>query len=124
MNCYYGYECINISRSASGPKHIQSLRLQIQEVHPVAHSSACKFNCFSYLSHLGYLSLLGLQRKTRKQSNSSIFVRSSHTTQRHSRTPRRLLLCMLLASAHTSDLCKRWHSWFPWMDSHVLSTIQ
>ena len=51
--------------------------LQIQEVHPVAHSSACNF-CrffiyFSYLFYLGHLSLLGHQTKTRRQSNSSTF---------------------------------------------------
>ena len=51
--------------------------LQIQEVHPVAHSSACNF-CrffiyFSYLFYLSHLSLLGHQTKTRRQSNSSTF---------------------------------------------------
>ena len=99
--------------------------LQIQEVHPVAHSSACNF-CrffiyFSYLLYLGHLSLLGLQTKTRRQRNSSTFCTFNPETFMSS-----------AASAFVHAIRKRSQKvprvksgtfWFPWMDSHDSSTI-
>jgi hypothetical protein len=59
LYCAYRHFLVFAYPLASGPKHIQTL--QIQEVHPVAHSSALLFFIyFSYLLYLGHLSLLGL----------------------------------------------------------------
>ena len=80
---------------ASGPKHVQAL--QIQEVHPVAHSTACNFYLFSYLFYLGHLSLLGLQRPEDK-ATLLLSARSSSITRRHPWAPGKCFCaCYLLA---------------------------
>ena len=74
--------------------------LLILEVHPVPHSSACSFFCFSYLFYLGHLSLLEVWTKNRKQSNSSFCSFKSCNLETFLWALQRSLLCMLLASAH------------------------
>ncbi len=98
--------------------------LQIQEVHPMAHSSAynfCRFFIhFSYLFYVGHLSLLGLQTKTRRQSNSSTFcLFKSYNTE---------TFMSSAASAFVHATRKRSqkvvHFGSPWMDSHDSTLIQ
>ena len=76
--------------------------LQIQEMHPVAHSSACNFFiCYSYLFYLGHLSLLRLQTRTRRQRNSSIFCSFK------SYNPETFMSSTVIASVYAT--CKRSH---------------
>ena len=102
--------------------------LQIQEVHPVAHSSACNFcrflSIFSYLSYLGHPSLLGLQTKTRRQSNSSTFCSfKSHNPETFMSSAATAFVHATLKRSQKVPRAKSGTFWFPWMDSHDSSTI-
>ena len=83
------------------------------------------FIYFSYLFYLGHLSLLGLQTKTRRQSNSSTFCSFK------SCNPETFMSFAASAFVHAtlkhSQKVPRVKSGafrFPWMDSHDSSTIQ
>ena len=83
------------------------------------------FIYFSYLFYLGHLSLLGLQTKTRRQSNSSTFCSFKF---HHSET---FMSSAASASVHAtrkrSQKAPRTKSGafrFPWMDFHDSRTIQ
>ena len=83
------------------------------------------FIYFSYLFYLGHLSLLGLQTKTRRQSNSSTFC----SFKCHN--PKTFMSSAASAFVHAtpkrSQKVPRVKSGafrFPWIDSHDSSTIQ
>ena len=119
------YSMIHGEQSLS--QHVQAL--QIQEVHPVAHSSACNFCRFfiyySYLFYLGHLSPLGLQTKTRRQNNSSTFCSFKfHHPETFMSFAVSAFVHATLKRSQKVPRVKSGAFRFPWMDSHDSSTIQ
>ena len=103
--------------------------LQIQEVHPVAHSSACNFLpffiYFSYLFYLGHLSLLELQTKTRRQRNSSTFCSfKSYNPETFMSSTATAFVHATLKRSQKVPRAESGTFWFPGMDSHDSSIIQ
>ena len=103
--------------------------LQIQEVHLVAHSSACNFYrfliYFACLFYLDHLSLLGLQTKIRRQSNSSTFRSfKSHNPETFMSSAAIAFVHATLKRSQKVPRAKSGTFWFPRMDSHDSSTIQ
>ena len=83
------------------------------------------FIYFSYLFYLGHLSLLGLQTKTRRQSNSSTFwTFKFHYPETFMSSAASAFVHAALKRSQKVPHVKGGAFRFPWMDSHDSSTIQ
>ena len=82
---------------------------------PLPRAPIIKLFCESNLPVLSRPFYTSRTPKTRKQNNSTFCSCKSYIFQRHSWGMQQPLLCTLCSH-------KKWHVWFPWMDSHDLST--
>ena len=101
-------------------------------------SSACNLSIFSYLSYLGHPSFLGLQTKTRRQSNSSTFcsfqshnpetfMSSTATAFVHATHKRFCAMCYSQALTKSASR-KKWYvlvplDGFPWFKHHSIALV-